>query len=131
MLLWCGSCTRRCPAACQEDSVSCSICGKVLSMLSWQTRFDARNPRFKRIRGRRRHVQINDDESCVTDLETSVNIDDALSSTAEKPVVVKVKDRDDDLSSTAEKPVFEVEDSGADSWQERRRCYEQNSGSNS
>lgn len=71
-------------------------------MLSWQTRFDARNPRFKRIRGRRRHVQISDDESCVTDLETSVNIDDALSSTAEKPVV---------LSSTAEKPVFEVKDS--------------------
>ncbi|KAF9676315.1 hypothetical protein SADUNF_Sadunf09G0126000 [Salix dunnii] len=122
MLLWCGSCTRRRPAARQEDSVSCSICGKVLNTMSWHTRFDTRNQRFKRIRGRRRHVQINDNESCVTNQEISVNIDDALSSTAEKPVVVKVKDRDDDLSSTAEKPVFEEEDSLADSWQERRRC---------
>jgi hypothetical protein len=43
-------------------------------------------------RGRRKKIQINDDESCVTNQEASVNIDhEALSSTAEKPVV-KVKD---------------------------------------
>ncbi|XP_011016308.1 PREDICTED: uncharacterized protein LOC105139149 [Populus euphratica] len=114
MLLWCGSCTRRCPTFCQEDSVSCSICGKVLSMLSWHRRLDTRNPRFKRTcRGRRKKIQINDDESCVTNQEASVNIDEALSSTAEKPVVM-VKDKDDAVSSTAEKPVLKVKDGGAD-----------------
>ncbi|KAL9405645.1 hypothetical protein Peur_002617 [Populus x canadensis] len=94
MLLWyCGSCTRRCPTFCQEDSVSCSMCGKVLSMLSWHRRLNTRNPRFKRTcRGRRKKIEINDDESCATNQEASVNIDhEALSSTAEKPVV-KVKD---------------------------------------
>ena len=66
---------------------------KVLSTLSCHRRLDTRNPRFKRTcRGRRKKIQINDDESCVTNQEASVNIDhEALSSTAEKPVV-KVKD---------------------------------------
>jgi len=71
------------------------MCGKVLSMLNWHRRLDTRNPRFKRTcrgRGRRKKIQINDDESCVTDQEASVNIGhEALSSTAENPVV-KVKD---------------------------------------
>jgi len=52
---------------------------KVLSTLSCHRRLDTRNPRFKRTcRGRRKKIQINDDESCVTNQEASVNIEQNL-----------------------------------------------------
>ncbi|KAJ6365513.1 hypothetical protein OIU76_030317 [Salix suchowensis] len=71
---------------CEGDFLSCSWCGKVLSMLSWHKKFNIRNPRFKRTKRRRNDAQVADDEkSCVTE-ESSVNIDDGLSDTARKPV---------------------------------------------
>uniref|UniRef100_A0A6N2LK21 Uncharacterized protein n=1 Tax=Salix viminalis TaxID=40686 RepID=A0A6N2LK21_SALVM len=84
-VLWCTHCARKCQTLCEGDFLSCSWCGKVLSMLSWHKKFNLRNPRCKRTKRRRNDAQVADDESCVT-AESSVNTDDGLSDTARKPV---------------------------------------------
>ncbi|KAB5561605.1 hypothetical protein DKX38_006562 [Salix brachista] len=84
-LLWCTHCARKCQTLGEGDFLSCSWCGKVLSMLSWHKKFNIRNPRCKRTKRRRNDAQVADDESCVTE-ESSVNSDDGLSDTARKPV---------------------------------------------
>ncbi|CAK7329211.1 unnamed protein product [Dovyalis caffra] len=83
-MLWCSHCTGYGQPLCQDDFLSCSGCGKVLSMLNWQRRFKTRNSRIKRTKRRRRTIQETDDESCVTG-ESSGNIDDGLSDKAEMP----------------------------------------------
>ncbi|KAL3597679.1 hypothetical protein D5086_009316, partial [Populus alba] len=64
---------------------SCSMCGKVLSMLTWHKKLNIRNPRSKRTKRRRNNVQVADDEC-------SVNVVDGLLDTAKRPSVKVNKD---------------------------------------
>ncbi|KAJ6937381.1 hypothetical protein NC652_011891 [Populus alba x Populus x berolinensis] len=68
-MLWCTHCARKCQTLREGDFLSCSTCGKVLSMLTWHKKLNIRNPRSKRTKRRRNNVQVADDEC-------SVNVDD-------------------------------------------------------
>ncbi|KAJ6927661.1 hypothetical protein NC651_011636 [Populus alba x Populus x berolinensis] len=79
-MLWCTHCARKCQTLREGDFLSCSMCGKVLSMLTWHKKLNIRNPRPKRTKRRRNNVQVADDEC-------SVNVDDGLLDTAKRPSV--------------------------------------------
>ncbi|KAH8510287.1 hypothetical protein H0E87_008003 [Populus deltoides] len=85
-MLWCTHCAIKCQTLREGDFLSCSMCGKVLSMLTWHKKLNIRNPRSKRTKRRiRNNVQVADDES-------SVNVDDGLLDTAKRPSVKVNKD---------------------------------------